>query len=448
VRRDEPTKRLVFLCGVSAFTEEPFNVFMRGPSSIGKSFLIKHSLKFFNPSRVWYLGGLSPTSIYHEYGFWEDDEGVIDITSVKTRDELREVKERLRSARYVVDMQNRIIAFLESPHVETILRLRPLLSHDVWETQYKFTNKEMGLMTSTVNVRGWPAAVFATTEAKYVEEMTTRGFTVTPEMSEIKYREALEVIAREMERPIRLSRREREIQLYLSAITEEMRGVLIPFASALAERYPYTLPRDMRDFKRILIALRCLTSVRKNMRYRVLLKADGETGAGAGPKEYLLATLDDLAELQSILEYVEETTRRGLPMNILLFYKNVLLPMAKADGAPLDYEKIAYKFSEVFERRVTKDTIRLNYIEPLRTAGLVDVEPDPSDRRKNRVEVLVLEDMPVTKALLDIRLSEEKFRDWVAMLREEGFEVEFRRPSGEPCDWTEAYGSVSGAASK
>jgi len=438
VRRDEPTKRLIFLCGVSAFTKEPFNVFMKGPSSIGKSFLVKHCLKFFDPAYVWYLGGMSPTSIYHEYGFWEDDEGVIDVSGFRTRDELRELKERLMNARYVVDMTNKIVAFLEAPHPETMLKLRPILSHDVEEIQYKFTNKEIGLKTSTVYVRGWPAAIFATTEAKYVEDLATRGFTVTPEMSSAKYKEALDVIAEDMKKPVRLSRSEMEVKMYLSSILSEPLDVLIPFASELAERYPSTLPRDMRDFKRILLALKSLTLARKNMRYRGVVMDE------RGGEEYLLATLSDLMELKPILEYVEETTRKGLPMNVLLFYKNVLLRMAKeARKETFTYEELAVKFAEVFERKVTKNTIRINYVEPLRIAGLVDVEPDPTDRRRNLVEVLVSDEMPVTKSLLEIRYTEEDFRAWIKMLEDEGFHIEFRNPQGEPCSYTEAYDSVA-----
>jgi hypothetical protein len=241
VRRDEPSKRLVFLCGVSAFTREPFNLFMKGPSSIGKSFLIKHCLKFFNPENVWYLGGMSPTSIYHEYGVYEDEEGVIDISdirSIRDRDRVLELKERLLNAKYVVDMSNKIIAFLEAPHPETMLKLRPILSHDVDEIQYKFTNREMGLITSTVTVRGWPAAIFATTEVKYIEDLATRGFTVTPEMSDEKYREALGVIADNMKKPARLSRSEAEVRMYLSSILENPLDVLIPFSSSLRISIP------------------------------------------------------------------------------------------------------------------------------------------------------------------------------------------------------------------
>ena len=438
VRRDEPTKRLVFLCGVSAFTKEPFNLFMKGPSSIGKSFLIRHCLKFFNPMHVWYLGGMSPTSIYHEYGYWEDEEGVIDVTSFRTRDELRELKERLVNAKYVVDMSNKIVAFLEAPHPETMLKLRPILSHDVDEIQYKFTNRELGLVTSTVTVRGWPAAIFATTEAKYIEDLATRGFTVTPEMSDAKYREALGVIAEDMRKPVRLSKEEVEVKLSLSGMLEDPLDVLIPFSSELADRYPSTLPRDMRDFKRILLALKSLVLVRRNLRYRVALSDEH------GVEEYLLATLGDLMELKPILEYVEETTRKGLPMNVLLFYKNVLLRLARESGREtFSYEELANKYAEVFERRITKTTVRINYVEPLRIAGLVDVEPDPSDKRRNIVEVLVLEEMPVTRALLEIRYPEESFKSWIRMLEEEGFKVEFRNPQGEPCDYTEAYRSVA-----
>ncbi|RJS92424.1 hypothetical protein CW705_02760 [Candidatus Bathyarchaeota archaeon] len=38
VKRDEVTKRMVFLTGLSAYSNNPINLFLRGPSSIGKTY--------------------------------------------------------------------------------------------------------------------------------------------------------------------------------------------------------------------------------------------------------------------------------------------------------------------------------------------------------------------------------------------------------------------------
>ena len=66
--RDVVTKLVVFLTGFSAFSEEPLNLFLRGPSSIGKTYVAMQTLKFFPQRSVMLLGGLSPTALVHDYG--------------------------------------------------------------------------------------------------------------------------------------------------------------------------------------------------------------------------------------------------------------------------------------------------------------------------------------------------------------------------------------------
>jgi len=74
VKRDETTKRAVFSTGISAYSQHPMNLFLRGPSSIGKTYNVTQTLKYFPPTGVWMLGGLSPTALVHDYGVFIDPE--------------------------------------------------------------------------------------------------------------------------------------------------------------------------------------------------------------------------------------------------------------------------------------------------------------------------------------------------------------------------------------
>ncbi len=56
-----------------------------------------------------------------------------------------------------------------------------------YEISYKFVDE---LKTTTTVLRGWPACIFCTTSHKYVEEMSTRGITYTPQMEAKKYLDA------------------------------------------------------------------------------------------------------------------------------------------------------------------------------------------------------------------------------------------------------------------
>jgi len=59
VKRDEEAKNMVFLTALSAYTPEPINLFLRGESSIGKTYNVIETLKYFPEDDVWLLGGLS-----------------------------------------------------------------------------------------------------------------------------------------------------------------------------------------------------------------------------------------------------------------------------------------------------------------------------------------------------------------------------------------------------
>jgi len=170
VRRDVITKNMVFLTGLSAYTKEPINLFLRGESSIGKSYNVREVLRLFPKGDVWFLGGLSPTALVHEKGVLVDKHGDPILPSDKpdknaSKEEKEAWRERLRDSKYIVDLQGKILVFLEAPHIQTYNMLRPILSHDTWEISYKFTDRsgKGKLQTMHVVIRGWPATIFCST---------------------------------------------------------------------------------------------------------------------------------------------------------------------------------------------------------------------------------------------------------------------------------------------
>ena len=78
--------------------------------------------------------------------------------------------------------------FLEAPEFETFRMLYLILSHDTERIEYRFTDKSAkgSLRTVKVIIEGFPATIFLTTDRKYMEELATRSFTVTPEASKEK----------------------------------------------------------------------------------------------------------------------------------------------------------------------------------------------------------------------------------------------------------------------
>jgi len=134
VKRDHATKRMVFFTALSAYSRNPQNLFLKGPSSTGKTYNVTEALRYFPRSDVWMLGGLSPTALVHDYGTLIDSESGKEIDPAEDKPQKEDYKDdkhgfdrhafhaaekrwrdRLRKAYYLVDLQRKILVFLEAP---------------------------------------------------------------------------------------------------------------------------------------------------------------------------------------------------------------------------------------------------------------------------------------------------------------------------------------------
>lgn len=381
IQRDWLTRKAVFLTALSAYSPNPQNLFLRGPSSLGKTYVTLTTLKYFPPEDVWTLGGLSPTALAHDYGKLLDSDGSPVPPGEKIPPD----------AKYVVDLHRKILVFLEAPPPETYRRLYPILSHDKWEITYKFTDrsKKGGLRTRTVHVRGWPATIWLSTETRYVEELATRGITLTPEMGQHKYGEAIALQGRQLafpwmyENPTSLTKLLGENLRDLKGRIGEFLAVL-PYGRELAECYPHNLPRDMRDFGK-------LTSLIQQHTYLHFWQRPRLEGIEA-EKKFLLSTLIDLEKALEVFIHIIETTRWGIPGHVVDFHRQVMLPLAedeRASGVLIDWVVDAY--AKVYGTPKSRETLERLYVNPLVQVGWLDKVPDPDDKRRKILRVLVTE---------------------------------------------------------
>lgn len=83
--------------------------------------------------------------VKHELLEFYRDVKDVKVDKVMVDREFEEAKkkwrERVQNARYIIDLRNKILVFLEAPHFETYNILRPILSHDASEISYKVTDK-------------------------------------------------------------------------------------------------------------------------------------------------------------------------------------------------------------------------------------------------------------------------------------------------------------------
>lgn len=369
VAGDDTVKRIVFLTYLSAYITDrqsrslPLNLFIKGESSTGKTYNAVEVSRLFPKEDVLKLGGLSPKALVHRYGEFDTDKN-----------------------ENIVDLSGKILLFLEAPDRETLDMLKPILSHDDYEIRYEFTDKtgKGKLKTYRTVIKGWPATIFCTTNTKYLEELSNRSLTVTPEYSSEKFRNAIMKIA-EIELNFDTSEKtpvmKRVISKLLERIKELKPEVWIPFIDEMAKDFPADQGRDMRDFKK-LVALTKLFAVLHVHNRPILVTAEG--------RNIIIALPEDYEKAYEIFSNVAETTRSGLSGHVLDFYYRVFRAVVgekKAVSEAYDEVRVYVsdlvdKYREVYGVAKSSDYIRMYLLYPLKDAGFIDSRPDPDDKRK------------------------------------------------------------------
>jgi len=91
VKNDEATVATITYVYLSRWTKEPLNLFLKGETTIGKSYITRNTIRVLGEDRdVWFLGGLSPTALVHDYGVLKDENGEeINLLDTPTRRKIK-----------------------------------------------------------------------------------------------------------------------------------------------------------------------------------------------------------------------------------------------------------------------------------------------------------------------------------------------------------------------
>lgn len=406
VRRDEVTKNLVVLTGCSAYTPEPINLFLRGESSIGKTYNVVEAMTYFPKEDVWLLGGLSPTALIHQHGILVDKNGEVILPSDKpdkeaSAEEKEAWRNRLKDARYLIELKGKIMVFLEAPHYETFNMLRPILSHDAYEISYKFTDKsgKGQLQTQHVVIRGWPATIFCSTKEKYVQDLATRGFSHTPETTEQKYREANVLTGSKAAFPWKFEEDFDFMLLegYIRFLKNNLQDfkALVPFGVEFAKKYPSKFPRSMRDFKHILNLIKVSAlfhfAQRPVLVRKITVEIPGEDPTVPGGKEaeeqYVMAIKWDYDLVMVLWNKIRETTETSAPGHIIKFYHEVVREVAREKNGEFLIEDLTDKWNSKFEDKKSSDVIR-KWVDFLCDVGYISKREDPENKKRNMLKVI------------------------------------------------------------
>jgi hypothetical protein len=402
IKRDENAVASIVYTYLSRWTDEPLNLFLKGESSIGKSYVTKNTIKILGEDRnVWFLGGLSPMALVHDYGTLKDEGGneinVLDAPSRKKvkfenpdankqqleqiyRSEYESWINKLRNSYYEIDLTGKLLVFLEPPNLETFQKLRPILSHDSERISFRFTDKTKsgGLRTSNVVLKGFPATIFCTSEEEYLKDLSTRSLTLTPELSIEKIKEAVNLISKFSAYSEELLTADAsEIKSYMEKVkVKAPKDVLTPFSEQIEKKIEYWGKRVMRDWKHLL------TMVKMN----AILNFENRPKVYIGDKAYLLTTATDFLTVLSFWSGIEETTITGISGSALEIFEKLIKPTAEVTGYT-NYELLTQKSKEVMSEPLTSGSLR-KYIQVLRETGFVETLPDPQYPKRKLIKMI------------------------------------------------------------
>jgi len=369
IKKDETNKLITFLCQLSAYTEDSqFNISFIAPSSTGKSYIPIEIAKLFPKEDVKEIGYCSPTAFFHETGTYIKEEN-----------------------KYITDLSQKILIFLDQPHTQLLERLRPILSHDKKEVENRITDKtqKFGMKTKKTLLIGYPSVIFCSAGLRTDEQESTRFLLLSPEISQEKIRESIrEKIKKETdssyyknwveENPERKSLKERILAIKQEKIKDIKIDCPEEIERIFFEKNKFLKSRHSRDIGRFISLIKSLALLNLWFRER--------------EEDSIKTNKDDIAEAFNIWEEISESQELNLSPYILSIYKETILPLYQGKNKEkeigiieeegLSREEIIQKHYKVCRRFIPDWQLRQQIIPALENAGLIKQEVDPKDKRK------------------------------------------------------------------
>jgi hypothetical protein len=390
----------------SAYTNNPINLGIMADTSEGKTYAVIKVAEIFPKNDIIIVGRMSPTALIHQRGILVDPNGnpieekIHDLESqlsqVKTPAEKlvikNEIKALLRTAKNLIDLSDKILLFLEPPNPQLWDILKPILSHDKYEIEYKTTQTDGSLKVKESIIRGFPAVVFcsAKNEASNPiwKEIETRFDIVSPNTEVTKYKEANKFTAQRLSIPDfarsmienpdekELAKDSvKEIKVCIQSYCKNTKNpIWNPFDRIIGECFPSNQGITMRQCDRFLRYCNLSTLINSKDRFRI----EFETKNG-DVESYLISTISDIDVAIDLTGAVSP-----IPPERLKFLKDIFEPALAEilDDSGITTEKLALKYTEIYKKETTPKKILENYVRPLMDYGILEALEDLYDRRR------------------------------------------------------------------
>jgi len=375
IKHDNENKLVSFLCMLSAYTEDSqLNVSFNAPSSTGKTYIPTQVAQYFPDADVRQFGGASPTAFFHDNASFDKERNC-----------------------YVVDLERKILIFLEQPNPKLQENLRPVMSHDKKEISYKITDKNQKGSNRAKNIviRGFPATIFCSAGMRLDEQEATRAILLSPETSIEKVREGVHMATMrsankaEFLAEIDASPERQQLKDRVLAIKQEnVDDIVVPDPASIERRFLSTVqsakPRHQRDVSHLLSIIKCITLL------NIWFRRDDNGN--------VVAKQTDVDQGFEVWQKINKSQELNLPPYTYEFYKKFIVPIYLEKNAGRNHDTmtidndlgvsrkdIIHLHYKLENRLVNEDILRRQILPMLEAAGLITQEKDPYDKRNKLI---------------------------------------------------------------
>jgi hypothetical protein len=469
-QEDRLVKQLLYVM-LSAKTNNPMNLAINAPTGEGKNWVLEKVASLFPKGDVIKLQGMTDKAIFHEtgdiviqatdidfgsfeleldelgeldkYGYYKYDyvtdqidlqlDEIVERDSDYSSETMGKQNKRLAKeveaekkhlahfAKKLINLEHKIMLFLDTPSMSFISALMPLLSHDSYESEYKYVDTNAGIKTYKNLLRGWPSMIFAQAidYSKYERwpEVQRRFIITNPTMdSKKKIEEAIHLIVQKhclpdfMYQKLVVSddekQKAREIIEYLSDkilqccknLKPGSNNTFVPYQEAIDSVLTKEQTSDMTAAKRFNAFLSLLPMINITKRPSIRMQKEGEKEDEDGPIVYTmpLGTFEDLNDALYIMQF-----SNGVRPYVLQWYYDIFLPLYNEQTVPASKVKRVSKEDQIIhENRIAVTTIQLikatkekrhksytskqlleSFIYPLMNQGYIDLIDSEIDHR-------------------------------------------------------------------
>jgi len=416
IKADDTNKRILFLNMLLNYTEEDQqNIAFNAPSSTGKSYLALQIADYFPEEDVLALGYTSPKAFFHELGEQVREDG----TPLQPRDEfvnenldawvklhpkpesgegVTDWKEELKAERrrlkiewdeipklYLVNLERRIIIFIDQPHDQLLQYLRSLLSHDRKRIRIKIADKtrEGRNRTKTIELVGYPTVIFNSTRFSLAEQERTRLWLLSPEMTQTKLRGSIKLLGDRLANRLSFRKaldadegRRRLKRLVAAVKAAGIQQILIRdedrdrIVKRFLDEHRNLAPRLQRDFPRLVALCKA---------HALLNFMDRQRTADGG----LWANRSDVDLGYELYSKISESNELGIPPQVYRLYNERIKPVFDKGGS-LSRRELAREYFNLYKTRIGKKALKRT-VDLLLETGLAVEQPDPDDKRMLRI---------------------------------------------------------------